>query len=84
MAEIQEEKVRMSKVGEIMINVYRLDKGHKSEYDYRYPSELNNDHGNTVHEKTLKGEAKSHGIAYASPNLNFEVGTDMKLQAGRR
>jgi hypothetical protein len=73
-AKIREDKARLSKVGEIMVKVYRY--GAAGAFTLRsrheYGKDLSDEYDNGVHEKALKGEAKSHGISYVSPVLNIE------------
>lgn len=60
---LQEEKARFSKVGEVIVKVYRknntLQPGGKKDQCNNF-----NSYEDPVNEKALKGEAKSHGIAY--------------------
>jgi hypothetical protein len=73
-AKIREDKVRLSKVGEIMVMVHRYRAGPASTKRSRYKGgkDLNDEYDSAVHEKALKGEAKSHGVSYVFPVLIIE------------
>ena len=73
-AKIREDKVRLSKVGEIMVMVHRYRAGPASTKRRRYKGgkDLNDEYDSAVHEKALKGEAKSHGVSYVFPVLIIE------------
>lgn len=58
--DINRQKERMSQIGEITVKVHRYDMGYLVE---RGESKFSGDVPGTVHEKALKGEAKSHGIS---------------------
>lgn len=59
-ATVQEERIRIAKVGEIMIMAYR--KGNVEYHNYTSSGNTLNNYDNPIPEKALKGEAKSHGI----------------------
>lgn len=82
MARVQEEKVRFSKIGEIMVKVYRLGTRILKARVHKKPNRLGNSYENTVPEEALKGEAKSHGITYDLPSLSLNKTLTAKFQPG--
>lgn len=62
--QILKEKARISRAGEITINFYRQERGTQLAGARNFsPIWTEPEDISKVHEKTLKGEAKSHGAA---------------------
>lgn len=60
---VQQEKEQISKVGEIVVKVYRQDEGARSASRFIQPTGFDNKYDDAIHEKALKGEAKSHVVS---------------------
>lgn len=65
---IREDKARLSKVGEVIVKVYRDSKAKPAKNNHLHSNF--NSYEKVVHEKAVKGEAKSHGIMYDSAWLD--------------
>jgi hypothetical protein len=65
---VNEDKLRLSKVGKITVKVHRYSDGVRYAVDQPEIAGLRNTYDNAVNEKALKGEAKSHGISYGLPD----------------
>lgn len=66
---VNEDKLRLSEVGRIVVKVSRYTGGLPAGNNYRPEmTSLKNTYDNAVHEKALKGDAKSHGISYGLPH----------------
>jgi hypothetical protein len=79
---IRQEKEKMSKVGEIVIKVYRGSTGVPTVCTMKEVKGLANAYDNLIHENSLKGEAKSHSTSYIYLWLDIKPHAEIKYSLG--
>jgi hypothetical protein len=64
---LKEQTYAVNQIGKIAVWVHRKSEPFKAEHKLLEREQLANNYDVAVHEKALKGEAKSHGTTLVSP-----------------